>query len=65
MVEIPKFEEFEKEPEFYIDCYTLVVLSGILILKDDEMICQVDFTKTNYMNVCKKLKKLLKLRREG
>ena len=58
-LELPTWEEFNNQPEFYFDDYTLVKINDKILLKDTfEDYVYKEFTKENYILACRKAKEL-------
>ena len=58
-LELPTWEEFNNQPEFYFDDYTLVKINDKILLKDCfEDYVYKEFTKENYTLACRKAKEL-------
>lgn len=58
-LDLPTWEEFNNQPEFYFDDYTLVKINDKILLKDGfEDYVYKEFTKENYILACRKCKEL-------
>ena len=58
-LELPTWEEFNNQPEFYFDDYTLIKINDKILLKDSfEDYVYKEFTKENYILACRKAKEL-------
>ena len=58
-LELPTWEEFNKQPEFYFDAYTLIKINDKILLKDSfKDYVYKEFTKENYTVACRKAKEL-------
>lgn len=56
---LPTWEEFNNQPEFYFDDYTLVKINDKILLKDTfKDYVYKEFTKENYTLACRKAKEL-------